>query len=79
MESKFQGLPISEQAQLILDSGIYVSKSEYKDLEISLYRVEQEFVEIWYDSLLEKVIKIEAVTGNVINPYLKHLAVVYMN
>lgn len=79
MNSHFQDLPIQEQAQIILKRGIYVSKSDYKNLEITLYRLEKEFVEIWYHPAQERIIKIEPASGKLINPYLKHLAVNFIN
>jgi hypothetical protein len=75
----FDSLTIDEKARLILSQGIYVSKSEFTKLEISLYRIEDEFVEIWYEPVSGKVLQIDYLKNKAINPYLKHLTAGNLN
>lgn len=75
----FDNLTIDEKARLILSRGVYVSKSEFFQLEISLYRIEDEFVEIWYEPITGRVLKIDYLKNKPINPYLKHLTAGNLN
>lgn len=72
--AEFDSLTIDEKVKVVLNRGVYVSKSEFFQLEISLYRVDNEFVELWYESLTGKVFRIDYLKNKSINPYLKHLA-----
>lgn len=69
----FDNLTIDEKAKVILNQGVYVSKSEFFQLEISLYRIDNEFVELWYEPLSGRIFKIEYLKNKPVNPYLKHL------
>ncbi|MDQ3536151.1 MAG: hypothetical protein M3421_11055 [Bacteroidota bacterium] len=69
----FQHLAINEKARIILNNGSFVYKSEFHHLEISLYKVEENYVEIWFDPIKGKITNIDYVNDKPINPYLKHL------
>lgn len=75
----FDNLTIDEKARLILSKGVYVSKSEFFQLEISLYRIEDEFVEIWYEPISGRVLQIDYLKNKAVNPYLKHLSANNLN
>lgn len=69
----FDSLTIDEKAKVILNRGVYVSKSEFFQLEISLYRIDNAFVELWYEPISGRIFKIEYLKNKSVNPYLKHL------
>lgn len=71
--AEFDSLTIDEKAKVILNRGVYVSKSEFFQLEISLYRIDDEFVELWYEPVTGKIFKIDYLNNKPVNPYLKHL------
>jgi hypothetical protein len=75
----FDNLTIDEKAKVILSRGVYVSKSEFFQLEISLYRIHDEFVELWYEPITGRIYKIDYLKNKKINPYLKHLISENMN
>ena len=77
--AEFDNLTIDEKAKLILNRGVYVSRSEFFQLEISLYRMDDEFVELWYESLSGRIFKIDYIKEKSINPYLKHLSANNLN
>ena len=77
--AEFDSLTIDEKAKLILNKGVYVSRSEFFQLEISLYRMDDEFVELWYESLSGRIYKIDYIKDKSINPYLKHLSANNLN
>jgi len=76
---EFENLTLNEKAKLIIKEGVFLSKSKYKKLEITLYRVEDFFIEIWYEPFLEKVYKIDNLHSKKINPFLKHLNITSLN
>lgn len=75
----FDKLSLDEKARLILSKGVYVSKSEYFQLEISLYRIDNDFVELWYEPITGKVMRIDYLKDKEVNPYLKHLCASNLN
>jgi hypothetical protein len=75
----FEQLDLAEKAELVLNEGHYISKSTFYQLEISLYRLEDEFVEMWYDVYNKQIVNIYAMNNRVINPYLKHVALLSPN
>lgn len=77
--AEFDNLTIDEKAKLILNRGVYVSRSEFFQLEISLYRMDDEFVELWYESLSGRIFRIDYIKNKSINPYLKHLGAGNLN
>ena len=70
-----QNLTIDELAILIMKKGSLISSGDYHDLNISLYRVESEFVEIWLDTMENKVTRVEVLKNKMINPFLKYLKI----
>ena len=77
--SKISNYTLQQKAKFVIDEGIYLSKSSYKYLEINLYKVDGEFVEVWYSTKLSRIIKVDFLVKKDINPYLKHIAVLYSN
>lgn len=77
--AEFDNLSIDEKAKVILGKGVYVSKTEFFQLEISLYRMEDEFVELWYESITGRIFRIDYLKSKKINPYLKHLGLNNLN
>lgn len=77
--AEFDNLSIDEKAKVILSKGVYVSKTEFFQLEISLYRMEDEFVELWYEPITGNIFKIDYLKNKKINPYLKHLGLNILN
>lgn len=70
---QFNLLSESEKARIILSKGVYISKSEFFHLEISLYRVGADFLELWYAPASRQIVKIDQLKNKKVNPYLKHL------
>lgn len=75
----FDKLSISKKAEIVLSEGIYVSQSKFYQLEISLYRIGDQFIEMWYDTFVGQIINIQPMEGRAINPYLKHIEILNMN
>lgn len=70
---ELNNLELEEAAKYIVNEGVYISKAEFYQLEISLYRINGEPVEIWFEPVQESITKISYLRGNQFNPYLKHL------
>ena len=75
----FRSLETDVQARLIFDNGVFISKILYFQLSISLFRIDDEFVEIWYNTLTGTIRKIEPLQQKKISPFIKHLAMVSVN
>lgn len=75
----FRNLEAEEQARLIFDNGVFVSKVLFFQLSISLFRINDEFVEIWYNTLTGTIRKIEPLQHKAISPFIKHLFVTGSN
>jgi hypothetical protein len=76
---EFESLELEDIAKIIVNEGKFVSRVEYTDMEISMYKLYGEAVEIWFDSEKQMVVKIIYMKGEVINPYLKHLKLNTLN
>lgn len=76
---EFDSLEIEDIARLIVNEGKFVSRIEYTDIEISMYKVYGESVEIWFNASRESIVKIVYMKGEAINPYLKHLKLTTLN
>ncbi len=76
---EFDSLEIEDIARIIVNEGKFVSRIEYSDIEISMYKVYGESVEIWFNATRESIVKIVYMKGEAINPYLKHLKLTTLN
>lgn len=76
---ELNNLKLEEEAKFIVNEGVYISRVEFHQLEISLYRINGEPVEIWFEPCIESITKISYLRGNQFNPYLKHLNTNNMN
>ncbi|MGK7396503.1 MAG: hypothetical protein ACNS62_18130 [Candidatus Cyclobacteriaceae bacterium M3_2C_046] len=72
-------ISLEEKAIKIMEAGALVSSEEFFQLNIKLYRVEDEFLEVWYNTFLKKVTRVENLDQKKINPYLKYLAISNLN
>jgi hypothetical protein len=72
---KFKNMTLDEKTLLIMEKGKFISKGSYSGVEIDLYKLEESFVEIWYDIYMDKISKIEYLQDRPVNPYLKFLKV----
>lgn len=70
----FNPFTLDERASVIIEDGTYVSTCNFSDLEILLYRYENEFVEIWYSISSKKLLRVDNLSEKLINPFLKHLS-----
>jgi hypothetical protein len=75
----FEQLSLAERAEYVLTEGSFVSKSYFYQLEISLYRINEQFIELWYDTFHNKTFAIEPMEGRSINPFLKHIPSAMLN
>lgn len=66
-------LTMDEKAVLIMANGREISQCIYSDIRITLYRLKEDFIEVWQDMRSIKVMKVENVKNKSINPYLKYL------
>jgi len=71
-------LTLDEKAVLIKNTGLEVSSCSYANLNITLYRIQDEFIEIWRD-FASRIIKIESLRDKAVNPYLKYLNLANLN
>lgn len=76
---EYQDLQLEEQASLIFLKGNFISKISFFQLSILLYRVNEEFVEIWYNTISGTVRKVEPLKGKSISPFIKHLYKTHLN
>jgi len=76
---EFDSLELEDIARIIVNEGKFVSRIEYSELEISMYKLYGESVEIWFNASKEMVVKIVYMKGEEINPYLKHLKLTTLN
>jgi hypothetical protein len=70
--AKFLSLTNLEKGFHVLLDGIYISQKKFKNYDISLFRMDKNFVEIWYEKNGD-IDRIEYLTGKEIIPYIKHL------
>ncbi len=76
---EFDSLELEDIARIIVNEGKFVSRIEYSELEISMYKLFGESVEIWFNASREMVVKIVYMKGEKINPFLKHLKITTLN
>lgn len=69
----FRNLEVEDQARLIFRKGVFINKTLFFQLSISLFRINDEFIEIWYNTLTGTIRKIEPLQHKSISPYIKHL------
>lgn len=77
--AEFENLTIDQKTRMVLKKGVYISKSEFFQLEVSLYRIDDEFVELWYEPIEGRIFKIDYLKNKKVNPYLKHLGTNNLN
>lgn len=71
-------LTLDEKAVLIKNTGLEISSCSYANLNITLYRIKDDFIEIWRD-LSRGIVKVESLRDKAVNPYLKYLNLVNLN
>ncbi|MDQ3394139.1 MAG: hypothetical protein M3512_08515 [Bacteroidota bacterium] len=76
---EFDSLELEDIAKIIIKEGKFISKIEYSEIEISMYKLYGESVEIWFNAYREMITKIVYMKGEAINPYLKHLKLTTLN
>ena len=67
------------QARNILEDGVFVTKSTFYQVEISLYKMDDRFVEVWYDVKQKGITDIVYLDTRTVNPFLKHFGYVSQN
>jgi hypothetical protein len=72
-------LTMDEKAVLIKSNGLEISCCIYSNISVTLYRIKEDFIEIWQDLKSIKVVKIEDLKDKNINPYLKYLDIASLN
>jgi len=70
----FNPFTLDERASVIIEDGTYVSTASFNDVEILLYRYDNEFVEIWYSLYSKRLLRVDNLSEKKINPFLKHLS-----
>lgn len=75
----FERLTFSQKAKIVLKEGSFVSKASFHNLEISLYKLDDVFVEIWYEPFTETMKKIISLKKDSFMPFLKHLNFTTLN
>ncbi len=70
---------LKDKAKFIVNEGKFVSRVEFQHLEISLYKLYGELIEIWFETSSESVMKVRYMKGNKFNPFLKHLKASTLN
>lgn len=76
---EFDDLKLDEKARIIFSKGSFVSKVMFFQLGISLYRINDKFVEIWYNTPTGTVRKVDYLNDKEISPYIKHLHMPSLN
>lgn len=71
-------LTLDEKAMLIKSTGLEISSCSYANISVTLYRIKDEFVEIWRDITL-RIVRIESLKEKTVNPYLKYLNLANLN
>jgi len=76
---QFKNMSLDEKLKLVLTKGVYVQKSRFKNCVIELYRMGKDFLEMWKDSEGDHVTKIEIISKQPINKFLKHVNFTTLN
>lgn len=59
--------------------GLFVTKVQFQNVEINLYKLNGKSIEVWFDTKTERISEVYFITGAEINPYLKFLDPVNLN
>lgn len=73
-KEEFNNMRIDDKAKLLLSKFQFITKSEFKDLEISIYKpdVAGIHVELWFNPRSGRVTKIQIIEQEPFNHLLKH-------
>ena len=72
--TEFRTLPRQEQCDVIVSIGDYLESTRQDNLQIMLYAVDMFFVELYYDPVTQKIIKLRAFrSGPILDKYSKDL------
>ncbi|GJM60316.1 MULTISPECIES: hypothetical protein [Persicobacter] len=74
-----KGLSFERQASIIMDEGTCISRVNAADLEISLYRLEADYIEVWSCRKSGKVNRVIETAFELIDPCLKHFLKIHSN
>ena len=64
---------LEKKAKEIVTHGVYIDRVTYSNMEISLYRLDGDPVEIWFDTVNEIITDIRGLRGAEMNPFLKYI------
>jgi hypothetical protein len=70
---KFNSLSVSDQACMLLDSGILVATNSYYHYNVLLYSYHNQFMELVYDNSAKQVLMVRAVNDNILQRYLDNI------
>ena len=70
---KFNSLSVSDQACMLLDSGILVATNSYYHYNVLLYSYHNQFMELVYDNSAKQVLMVRTVNDNILQRYLDNI------
>jgi hypothetical protein len=70
---KFNSLSVSDQACMLLDSGILVATNSYYHYNVLLYSYQNQFMELVYDNSAKQVLMVRSVNDNILQRYLDNI------
>jgi hypothetical protein len=75
----FECLSTAEKTKTLLESATFITNNKFDDLEISLYKLGEEYIEVWFRPVSDCIIDVKKVSNAQINPFLKFFNISTMN
>ena len=75
----YNGLSLNDIGEMIKMEGKLIANQEFLNIEVSLYFIDGDVIEVWLDTISEDVLKLEHIWESKIDPFLKYLEVSTFN
>lgn len=64
-----------EKVKTLLVEGLFLSRSNFRDLEISIHQLDQRVFEIWFDTRADEIVRVNDMAREPYSHYIKHLRI----
>jgi hypothetical protein len=68
-EIDFNKLSLPQRYSIVTERGHYIAKRRHRGMEVSLYKLEEFYVEVWQRFMLSEICWIEIAPANYIDKY----------
>lgn len=75
----FECLSTAEKTKALLESAKFVTNNKFENIDISLYKLGEEYIEVWYRPESLSIIDVKRVSNASINPFLKFFTTSTLN